>query len=88
MAEATKDARANGVPPMPIERLLSQLGYTSPAGGMTPGNTEMRNRPAIKQLIKPRSAPAGATPPAQPAAGAAPAPAGDALPKEDPNAPK
>jgi hypothetical protein len=89
VAEATKDARANGVPPIPIERLLAQLGYTSPVGGTTPGNTEMRNRPAIKQLIKPRSAPAGATPPAQPAAGATPAPTGDAaLPKEDPNAPK
>jgi hypothetical protein len=49
----------------------------------------MRNRSAIKQLIKPRSAPAGATPPTQPAPGTTPAPAGDAaLPKEDPNAPK
>jgi predicted nucleic acid-binding Zn-ribbon protein len=97
VAEATKDARANGVPPMPIERLLTQLGYTPPVGGFTPGTVEMRNRPEIKKLIKPRSAPAGATPPAQPPAGgnapASGAPAGampdaSALPKEDPNAPK
>lgn len=85
VTEATKEARSNGVPPMPLERLLTQLGYTSPVGGFNAGNVEMRNRPAIKQLTKPRQAPAGATtPPAQPPAGA-----GDsALPKEDPAAPK
>lgn len=86
VAEATKDARSNGVPPMPIERLLTQLGYTAPTGGYTSGSVEMRNRTSIKQLTKPRSMPAGATtPPAQPDAAKAATPA---LPKEDPNAPK
>ncbi len=91
VGEATKDARSNGVPPMPVERLLTQLGYSAPVGGFVPGNVEMRNRASIKQLIKPRPAPAGATtPPDQPAAAnpGAGNTANPGLPKEDPNAPK
>jgi len=69
---ATKEARANGVPPIPVERLLTQLGYTPPrGGGGAPGSVEMKNRGAMKQLLKPKANQPGTprpgtTPPAQP----------------------
>ncbi len=69
---ATKEARANGVMPIPVERLLTQLGYTPPrGGGGAPGSVEMKNRGAMKQLLKPKANQPGTprpgtTPPAQP----------------------
>ena len=81
-SEATKEARANGVPPMPLERLLSYFGWSAPTGGRGgPGTIEMKNQPAIKAILKPRVAAPG---------GPQPAPAGTDTPPavENPAAPK
>jgi hypothetical protein len=88
-SEATREARANGVSPMRLERLLTQLGYTYSPSGILPGSVEMRNRAATKQILKPRSG-AGATAP--PPAGTPATPRGGnnpaTPPVEDPKAPK
>jgi hypothetical protein len=86
--EATKEARLNGVPPMPLSRLVAYLGYTPPTdGGVPPGNLEMKNKTGLKMLLKPRVAtPGGAATPGAPGAAAKPkgdAPKGD-MPKDQP----
>jgi hypothetical protein len=92
-SDATREARANGVQPMRLARLLTELGYSPPPGGLVPGSVEMRNRAASKMILKPRANPGPATPPAAttPAPGPAPAttpPAATTPPVEDPKAPK
>jgi hypothetical protein len=90
-SDATREARANGVQPMRLERLLIELGYSTPTGGLIPGTVEMRNRAASKMILKPRANPASPTPPAAttpaPAPATTPAP-GTTPPVEDPKAPK
>ncbi len=66
MGEVVKEARADGIRPMPIERLLSFLGYDI----NTPvvGRSESVNQRALNRLVAPKhyNAPA-ATPAAKPA---------------------
>ncbi len=73
VGEVTKEARADGIRPMPVERLLSFLGYDI----NTPvvGRAEAVNDRAIRRLMAPKH-------PGQAAAKAA-TPAADATPKED-----
>lgn len=58
VGEVTKQARADGIRPMPIERLLSYLGYDI----NTPviGRSEEINDSAIKRLLAPKPGQAGA----------------------------
>jgi hypothetical protein len=88
-SDATREARANGVQPMRLERLLTELGYSTPPGGLIPGTVEMRNRAASKMILKPRANPGTTTPPAgtTPPPAATPPP-GTTPPVEDPKAPK
>lgn len=64
--EAIKAARLEGIPPITIERLLSQLGYSY--GTVTPGRVEAINRTGVDQILNPKGRvgtipPAGETPP-------------------------
>jgi hypothetical protein len=67
MGEVVKEARADGIRPMPIERLLSFLGYDI----NTPvvGRSESVNQRALNRLVAPKQYNAQ---PAAPAAKAAP----------------
>ncbi len=76
VGEVTKQARADGIRPMPIERLLSYLGYDI----NTPivGRSEAINDRAIKRLLAPKPGQAGAA-----AAKAKAEAAENAMPKEE-----
>ena len=75
--DAVREARQNGVRPMPIERLLPYLGYDF--GGAIRGRAEAVDVQAQKRLLNPKQQPERVTPPAE----AAPK---EAAPKEDPPA--
>ncbi len=66
MGEVVKEARADGIRPMPIERLLSFLGYDI----NTPvvGRTESVNQRALNRLVAPKQYGAPAAPATKPAA--------------------
>lgn len=51
-SEVLKEAHLNGVRPLSIERLLSQLGYKY--GRPSPGQVEAINKDAVKLLLNPR----------------------------------
>jgi hypothetical protein len=70
--QAVKDARLEGIRPMPVGRLLAYLGYDM--GTPIVGRAEAVNTPAMRQLIEPRKT----------GRQAAPAPESDtAKPQED-----
>lgn len=84
VGQVTKEARADGIRPMPIERLLSYLGYDI----NTPvvGRAEAVNQRAIQRLLAPKSGQEGAAAArAKANAAAAPGaePAAEPKPKED-----
>ena len=68
-SDAIRELRANGVRPMPIDRLLTELGYDYAAP--TRGRAEAIDRGALKQLMRPRNGTpknkAAVTPPTPPA---------------------
>jgi flagellar motility protein MotE (MotC chaperone) len=74
-SDATKEARAVGVPPIELRNLLMQLGYSAPPPGFGKGSVESKNKGALKQLLKPKPIQPGANAPglekdpAAPAAG-------------------
>jgi hypothetical protein len=57
--EAERVARADGVRPMSIQRILAYLGYTY--GQKLPGRTEMINREGVERIVNPRGRPTPAT---------------------------
>lgn len=60
-SEATKEARDNGVRPLPLEKLLNMLGYDYSAP--VEGRREAANKGAIQELLKAKAAePARRTP--------------------------
>jgi len=61
--QVIKQARAEGIRPMPIQRLLAYLGYEMGTPGI--GRAEAVNQPALRRLIEPRKR---AHEPAKPAA--------------------
>jgi uncharacterized coiled-coil protein SlyX len=63
-SEAIKEARLSGVPPMQLSRLLTELGYSPPPPGFGSGNLESKDRPALRQLLKPKPVTPGANAPA------------------------
>ena len=69
-SNAIRELRANGVRPMPLPRLLSELGYDYAAP--IRGRAEAVDREALKQLARPRNGTpknkAAVTPPSPPAA--------------------
>ncbi|WZO96136.1 hypothetical protein EP7_003120 [Isosphaeraceae bacterium EP7] len=75
LSDARRVARDNGVRPMPIERLLTYMGYsTFTSLPRAKGETEYINKAAVKQLLRDK----GGRTPAEPAEGeptTAPAPA-------------
>jgi len=71
--EATREARLNGVRPMPLERLLPMLGYDFAAP--VAGSAEAVDRGALKRLTSPRQDPNKPK--------AAPAEAKEETPKEE-----
>jgi hypothetical protein len=74
--EAIREARANGVRPMPVERLLPFLGYDFHAPVM--GRAEVVDVPSLKRVLMPRQTQKPGA--AQPGAGAAPK---EETPKEE-----
>ena len=75
-SQATKEARDNSVPPLPLEKLLSMLGYDYSAP--IEGRREAFNKGAVKALLKPKS---GSSAPAQPPVITPPKPDEAASPK-------
>jgi hypothetical protein len=71
-----KQARAEGIRPMPIQRLLAYLGYEM--GTPIIGKSEAVNAPALRRLLEPRKAPE------QPKAATQPEPAAAAPAAEEP----
>ena len=49
---AIATARLDGIRPKPVERLLSELGYSY--GSAVPGRVEAADRPAINSIINPK----------------------------------
>ncbi len=62
-SEATREARTSGVPPMQLSRLLTELGYSPPPEGFGAGALESRNKPGMRQLLKPKPVQPGANAP-------------------------
>lgn len=83
LSKATREARDNGIRPLPLSRLLDYLGYHQ--ADQLQGRLDRVNREAQKQLLKPSGSTLGgnAPPPDVPLdnGGAAPAPAPGDEPK-------
>ncbi len=75
LSEATREARVNGIRPLPLSRLLDYLGYSHSDKGQ--GQLDRVNREAQKQLMKPSGRTLGGNtpPPDVPLNNDAPAPA-------------
>lgn len=76
-SEAIREARQNGVRPMPIERLLPYLGYDF--GSSIRGRAEAVDTQTLKRILTPRQDPNRVKPTPE----AAPVEPNDATPKED-----
>ena len=63
-SNAIKEARANGVTPLPLDRFLLYLGYTPRTSGVDAGNVERKNRTTIRNVLKPQPIKPGAAAPA------------------------